>query len=154
MSAAQEYDSTADTLKHIRRVQHLLGEFAVELIMRGTVHDDSKLADPEKEAFDRETPLLKTLVYGSDEYKESLARLGPALQHHYDNNSHHPEHYENGVAGFDLADLVEMVLDWKAASERQAGATINLDVSFKRFNVDPQLASIILNTAKRLGWIA
>lgn len=148
------YDSTADTLKHIRRVQQLLGEFATELIRRGTVHDNSKLEPDEKEAFDRETPKLKTLTYGSEEYKASLAALGPALAHHYANNTHHPEHYIGlGVAGMDLFDLVEMTLDWKAASERQAGAAINLDTSFTRFNVDPQLASIIRNTAARLGWI-
>lgn len=150
-----EYDSTADTLKHIRRVQELLGEFAIELIRRGAVHDASKLEPEEKEAFDRETPKLKTLVYGSDEYKASLAALGPALQHHYANNTHHPEHYIGlGVDGMDLFDLVEMVIDWKAASERQAGNTINLDASFDRFMVSPQLASVIRNTAARLGWIA
>lgn len=147
-----EYDSTADTLRHIRRVQHLLGEAAAELIRRGTVHDDSKLGSEEKPHFDRETPLLKDLTFGTPEYKESLGRLREALQHHYANNSHHPEHYENGVAGMDIFDLVEMVMDWKAASERGAGSTINLDAAFERFEVEPQLASIIRNTANRLGW--
>lgn len=148
-----DYDSAADTLRHIRRVQQLLGESAAELIRRGTVHDDSKLGPEEKPHFDRETPLLKGLTFNSPEYKESLGRLRDALQHHYANNSHHPEHYDNGVAGMDLFDLVEMVMDWKAASERGAGATINLEGAFERFKVEPQLASIIRNTAVRLGWI-
>jgi hypothetical protein len=149
-----DYDSAADTLRHIHRVNHLLGDFACELIRRGQVHDESKLLSPEKDAFDRETPKLKTLTYGSDEYKASLAALGPALAHHYEHNSHHPEYYPDGVADMDLFDLVEMVLDWKAASERQAGAKINLEVSFERFKIDPQLASIIRNTAHRLGWLS
>ena len=148
-----DYDSTSDTLKHIRRVQQLLGESARELMVRGERHDESKLSEAEKPAFDRETPKLKELTFGSDEYKASLARLGEALKHHYAANSHHPEHYENGVAGMDLFDLVEMVMDWKAASERNKGAQINLSISFERFEIEPQLRSIIENTARRLGWI-
>lgn len=149
----QNYDSTADTLRHIRRVQALLGEMCRELLQRGECHDDSKLVAPEKEAFDRETPLLKTLTFGSDEYKESLGRLGAALTTHYENNSHHPEHYADGVAGMDILDLVEMVADWKAASERQKGATLNLDYAFSRFEIEPQLQAIIRNTAARRGWL-
>jgi len=147
------YDSTADTLKHIRRVQSLLGEICIELLRAADRHDLSKLDWPEKEAFDRETPLLKTLEFGSPEYKESLKRLGGALQHHYGANSHHPEHYADGIAGMDLIDLVEMVVDWKAASERQKSGVMNLAMAFERFEVNPQLASIITNTARRMRWI-
>ena len=46
------YDSKADTLLHIKRVNELLGLAAMELIMRGQVHDNSKLLSPEKELFD------------------------------------------------------------------------------------------------------
>lgn len=147
-----EYDSSADTLQHIRRVGSLLSESASELLRRGQVHDESKLGPEEKPHFDRETPLLKELTFGSDEYKASLARLGEALAHHYAHNSHHPEHYSDGVAGMDLFDLVEMVMDWKAASERNKGGTLNLDAAFDRFRVEPQLRSIIRNTAIRQCW--
>ena len=44
----------------------------------------------EKELFDKWTPILKTLEYGSEEYKDSLKNLKVALDHHYENNSHHP----------------------------------------------------------------
>lgn len=148
------YDSKADTLEHIGHVRNFLGEMAAGLIERARKHDLSKLEDPEKAAFDIATPKLKSLVYGSEEYKQSLADLGPALQHHYAANSHHPEHYKNGVAGMDLLDLVEMLCDWKAASMRTKGGSIadSLDVSGKRFSLDPQLISILRNTAERLGW--
>lgn len=146
------YDSTADTQKHIGRVQQLLAMFSEELLQRAIVHDQSKLMPPEKEHFDRETPLLKDLVYGSEEYQASLKRLGVALEHHYKHNSHHPEHYDHGIDGMDLFDLVEMFLDWKAASERTAGSALNLSVSFKRFAVDDQLKMIMRNTATRLKW--
>lgn len=150
------YDSTADTLRHIRRVQALLGASARELIARGEVHDDSKLGPKEKPFFDVATPKLKTLTYGSDEYKASLADLGQGLMHHYAVNSHHPEHYPDGVSGMDLFDVLEMLLDWKAASERTAGGNIakSLDVSFDRFKIEPQLAAIIRNTVMGYDFLA
>lgn len=146
-----DYDSSADTLRHIIRVRDFLGEFAVALLNRGKVHDASKLQPPEKEAFDRETPKLKSLEYGSSEYKESIARLGPALQHHYQCNLHHPEHYPCGVSDMDLLDLVEMYCDWCAAVERtkDGGLLDSLAYNKARFNLDPQVYSILVNTAMR-----
>lgn len=87
-----KYDSKADTLLHIKRVAQLLTEASSELIRRANVHDNSKLESPEKELFDEYTPKLKDCTYGSDEYKEYLKGLKVALDHHYQNNSHHPEH--------------------------------------------------------------
>jgi hypothetical protein len=45
--------------------------------------------------------------------------MKPAIQHHYKANSHHPEFYDNGVEGMSLFDVLEMLLDWKAATERR-----------------------------------
>lgn len=87
------YDSTADTLLHIKRVNELLLFSCSEFMRRARVHDTSKLLPPEKELFDEFTPKLKNCTYGSEEYKEFLKELDVALQHHYANNSHHPEHY-------------------------------------------------------------
>src|SRR5690554_3471786 len=101
-----KYDSTKDTLLHIKRVNELLSLAAIELLARGQEHDNSKLESPEKELFDEYTPKLKDSTYGSDEYKANLKGLEPALKHHYMNNSHHPEHYENGINGMDLFDLI------------------------------------------------
>lgn len=150
----EPYDSTADTLEHIENVATFLGKFAGELAKRAIEHDASKLVSPEKEAYDVLTPRLKGLTYGSEEYRDSLRKMKPAIQHHYANNSHHPEHYENGVAGFDLLDLVEMLCDWKAASLRHADGDIlaSIEHNVGRFNLDPQLASILKNTVLRMGW--
>jgi hypothetical protein len=156
LSAREEegmsYDSTADTLTHIRRVQALLGLMARELMVRGEVHDASKLSPQEKPLFDEMTPLLKTLTYNSDEYKASLLKLGAALRHHYAANTHHPEHFENGVAGMSILDVVEMLCDWKAASERTKDGDIrkSIEVGIDRFKIEPQLASILRNSVDML----
>ena len=148
------YDSTADTLLHIKRVNQLLSEAAAELIKRGNVHDDSKLQEPEKSEFDRLTPILKDLTYGSDEYKASIAELNVALEHHYANNSHHPQHYENGVNGMDLFDLIEMFFDWKAAGERTKDGNIykSIEMNKTRFELSDQVFDIFNNTAKNLNY--
>lgn len=145
------YDSTADTLLHIKRVNQLLTEAASELIRRANIHDNSKLESPEKELFDEFTPKLKETTYGSDKYKEYLKELKVALDHHYQNNTHHPEHYENGVNGFDLFDLIEMFFDWKAATERHADGDImkSIDINKERFGIDEQICDIFRNTVTR-----
>ena len=149
-----KYDSRADTLQHIKRVSQLMNEAAIELITRGNNHDNSKLEDPEKSEFDRLTPILKGLVYGSDEYKASLAELQGALKHHYENNSHHPEHYANGINDFNLFDLIEMFFDWKAATERTKDGDIYKSIEFNktRFGISEQVCKIFENTAKKLNW--
>lgn len=150
-----KYDSRPDTQKHINRVNRLLYESIMKLQDRAVAHDQSKLNSPEVEVFDRVTPKLKELTYGSDEYKASLAEIKPALDHHYANNSHHPEHFENGVDGMTLLDLLEMIIDWKAAGERHGdGGDINrsIDINTVRFKLSDQLVSILRNTAKEMGW--
>lgn len=149
-----KYDSKPDTLLHIKRVSQLLTEASIELIRRANVHDNSKLNSPEKEFFDEYTPKLAGCTYGSEEYKQFLSELKIGLDHHYKNNSHHPEHYEKGVDGMDLFDLIEMFFDWKAASERHNDGNIykSITVNQKRFLLSDQVALIFQNTAKNLGY--
>lgn len=148
------YDSTADTLLHIKRVNELLIDCSKELLHRAKVHDSSKLTSPEKELFDEYTPKLKGCTYGSDQYKEYLSELKVALDHHYAHNSHHPEHYESGIDDFDLFDLVEMFMDWKAATERHddGGIYKSIEHNKKRFDMSDQLCNILENTAKRMNF--
>lgn len=146
-----KYDSRIDTLLHIKRVSELLMECSQELLDRAKVHDQSKLESPEKEGFDEYTPKLKDSTYGSEEYFQFLKGLKTALAHHYANNTHHPEHYKNGINGFDLFDLIEMLMDWKAATERHDDGDINksLQINKERFGIDEQLTSILQNTINR-----
>lgn len=149
------YDSYHDTQEHINKVRENIGKVQDNLLERALYHDESKLSSPEKEVFDRVTPRLKELTYGSDEYKEQLADMKVALDHHYAANSHHPEHYENGVNGMSLLDVLEMLADWKAATERHTDGNLSksMDINKERFDISDQLYEILLNTAKELGWL-
>jgi len=88
------YDSTTDTNAHIANVRTKLKRFIDELQTRGEKHDASKLQSPEKETYDKFTPLLKNSTYGSEQYNNFLKDMQEGLKHHYAHNSHHPEHYK------------------------------------------------------------
>lgn len=150
----EKYDSEADTLAHIQRVQQLSAEFSEILRCQVETHDYSKLHPPEKIIFDEFTPKLKELTYGSDEYKACLSAMKPALMNHYAINSHHPEFYKNGVDDMDLIDLVEMFCDWKAATERHVDGSLekSIGINAKRFELSPQLEMIFRNTKYQLNW--
>lgn len=152
--ANRAYDSTEDTTQHIRTVQSRIAVFRDRLKERAIVHDQSKLWNPEKATFDRVTPLLAGLTYGSDEYTAMLAEMKPALDHHYAENSHHPQHYPNGINGMTLLDLVEMCCDWKAATMRHDDGNFetSIQINRTRFEMTDQLAEIFENTRKELEW--
>lgn len=164
------YDSRPDTYEHIGKVRGYLNDVIVDLVARAEHHDASKLVAPEVEAFDRMTPLLATLEYGTPEYKQSLADLGPALEHHYAANRHHPEHFRDGILGMTLVDLVEMLCDWYAASQRMRKPTPaapgrpeapaydnnferSIALNAERFGYGDELRSILVNTAREMGFI-
>lgn len=147
--------AAVETYKHIARVRQLLGSFAVEMIRRGDVHDASKFEPVEMEPLERMQALIDRegqAPFGSPEYKRRTDLLGPMVEHHRANNSHHPEFYPDGIAGMDLFDLVEMFFDWKAASERGGESAMNLLAAAVRYEVGPQLLAILRNTAERLGY--
>jgi hypothetical protein len=147
------YDSGPETREHIAQVARRLHQVCIELRERGIRHDMSKLGREEKPVFDVVTPKLKGLVYGTDEYRASLKDLGPALTHHYRENTHHPEHFPNGVFGMDLLDVLEMYCDWAAASLRTKDGDVSkgLEINIQRFGITGPLADILRNTAKRHG---
>ncbi|WP_218014785.1 DUF5662 family protein [Bacillus sp. Marseille-P3800] len=139
-----------ETKEHIAQVREFMMMFAQELIHRALAHDQSKLENPELDIFTEYTPKLKESTYGSDEYKSFLLEMQGALKHHYAKNSHHPEHYESGIRGMDLADLVEMICDWKAATMRHNDGDIlkSIDINKERFNYSDDLAAIFKSTVK------
>ncbi len=145
----EEKATNYDTFRHIERVRNLLNSCVFDLIRRGELHDQTKLEPPEVEAFTEYTPKLAACTYGSDEYKGYLAAIKPALDHHYAHNRHHPEHHKDGVNDMNLLDLVEMLCDWKAASERHNDGNIrkSIEVNANRFGLSPQLVRIFENTA-------
>lgn len=120
---------------------------------RAQNHDNSKREWPERPIFARTDARLKNLTYGSEEYEEALGFLGPALEHHYAANPHHPEFYDDGIRGMNLLDLGEMACDWAAAIERhEDGHPLqSMNKNRTRFDIPDGMALMLTNT---LFWLS
>ncbi len=84
---------------------------ALELVKRCSVHDDSKFMAAEVEAFimlDNKAAMMNPKVTLDENQKA-------ALKLHWQNNSHHPEHFSDIRLMSDL-DLMEMACDCSARS--------------------------------------
>ena len=145
-------DSKYKTMRHIETVRNYLDACSEELNERGQLHDQTKLDNPELETFDKYTPMLKTLVYDSEEYRACLKAMAPALKHHYMYNDHHPEHFENGIKDMNLIQLLEMIVDWKASGMRHYTGDIfkSIELNSVRFGISDELKQILINTAEWL----
>jgi hypothetical protein len=150
------YDSWKDTLEHIQNVQLKIHVVVQDLLNRAIIHDASKLQPPEKEVYDKYTPELAVLEYGTDAYRETLRKMKVGIDHHYSVSRHHPEFFADGINGMNLLDLIELMCDWKAAGERHklhpGDIFKSIEINAERFHMDDQLKQILLNTATYLWY--
>lgn len=60
-----------------------------------------------------------------------------------------------GIRAMSLLDLIEMLADWKAAGERHADGSLekSLEHNAKRFEISPELQTILRKTATELRWL-
>jgi hypothetical protein len=138
-----------ETWQHIHEVRKLITGMQEELGRRSLEHDQSKIYSAEEcSTFAEYTPKLKHIEYGSDEYRQCMEEMGPAIEHHQKNNRHHPEAHENGVDGMNLIDVLEMLCDWKAATLRTKNGDIrrSIEIQQERFGLSDQLVRLMENT--------
>ena len=141
------------TTKHKFWVMWYLVKACGVLLKRGLVHDLSKYGKIEEPYFRKTWLKLKYLTYGSEEYKKALQELEPALKHHYEVNSHHPEHYGKGYANMSVFDKVELICDWKAATRRHINGDIGKSIysNADRFKYDRIEIDNLLRAAEELN---
>jgi hypothetical protein len=126
---------------------------ADELCHKGQHHDKDKLLPEILDDFYPASEKFSGAKYGSEEYRKALSELSPVLSEHYRKNSHHPEHYSNGINGMSLLDLIEMLVDWKSACSAYGDSfETSMEVAKLRFGIGDQLFDILNNTAKFLGY--
>lgn len=145
--------SDSETLKHINEVRKNIWQMIMELDKRAQGHDQSKLESPEREIFADNVDQLGKVQYGTDEYKEMMDKVRPAIEHHYadSRNRHHPEHFSSGMNEMDLLDIVEMLADWLAATKRNRNGNIHksIEINAKKYEIPEMLANILSNTINR-----
>lgn len=143
-----EYDSTKDADAHREAVTRIGNMIVKEIQRRISDHDLSKYRDPERSCYDKYIPQLREAKYGSKEYyaiREQMQKEG--LDHHYQVNRHHPEHFENGIKDMTIVDLVEYFIDTYAASTKsdtpyKEGVKANAG----RHHLPDALVQIFINT--------
>jgi len=97
---------------------------------------------------------LLTVEYGSKEYDALQEKLRPAKLHHFRHNSHHPEHWPDGISYMPPLDQIEMLCDWAAAVKGHKNSSflssfvINLD---KRYPVSSRMRNALESTAREIG---
>ena len=151
LTQEQKDNYRKETQEHINLVGRYLDHLCFLLENRAEFHDLSKF-DPEEENLRAvHIPELRKHEFGSPQYYEYLDLLKSAVDRHNSLNSHHPEHYPNGIDGMDLIDLCEMWADWNAASDVQKNGNPlkSFEICKKRFNMSDQLYNIFVNTLKR-----
>ena len=144
-----------ELVNHIQLVEFYLRQLTGEVTRRGARHDESKWSEEEWNLFLEYTPKLKNCTYGSPEYVQYLKELKPALDHHYQCNSHHPEHhigFDSGIKGMNLVDIMEMLCDWLASTKRHADGDIfkSIEINQKRFGYSDDVKAILSRTAEFL----
>ncbi|MEK6829515.1 MAG: DUF5662 family protein [Nanoarchaeota archaeon] len=129
-----------NTTKHKLQVMRFMLKVCFRIIRRAWVHDFSKYSKHEAPYF-AAAGNTKDIRYNSPEYKESVeVKLKSALEHHYKNNTHHPQHFKEGVKEMQPLDVIEMLCDWKASTLRYKGGNIqeSLSVNKERFGFSEQ----------------
>jgi hypothetical protein len=151
MTDDERYEQEAK--EHIATVEAWMGRAIQSLANRAIMHDQSKFQEPERSGFQAMTAdaRLKELTYGSDEYRAVLREHKPTIQHHYERNDHHPEHYGAGTMAMSLLALIEMLCDWKASTDGDLRRSI--EVNQQRFGYSDELRSILVMTAQELGML-
>jgi hypothetical protein len=142
-------DQRFKTFRHIETVRNYLNQVIRELLHRQEQHDQSKFSPEESSRFNELTDKLRDITFGSPEYYDRLKSLGPALEHHYSHNRHHPQFHKTGILGMNLIDITEMLVDWKASSMRHNDGDIykSIEINQKRFGFSDELKQLLINTA-------
>lgn len=143
----QFINTTKSIRNHKRNVRKRMLFIADEIIKRADMHDDSKLDYPELGwlvAMDKEG----RAPYGSEAYFEKMKRWDCFFKHHYRENTHHPDHYDDKTYGMNIIDIVEMMCDVISYFDEleSTKAFEIIDEQAERFGLSEELASILKAT--------
>jgi len=129
--------------KNFAKLEYLLSSRAIQ-------HDISKFEPEEFAGFEEADSAELYKEYGKSDYHKKLKEnKGIAL--HLSKNSHHPEYFKNGISDMSFLDIVEMVVDWKSASETYGNDFMeSIKYSVKRFKCDKKQEWLIKMIAEVL----
>lgn len=154
---AHDIDKTKVVVhEHRARFQKYMSRVIRNMADRIVEHDNSKLSAEELEPYASVIGEFGKHQFGSEGYNKVRESLEDALQHHYAHNRHHPEHFAEGIHGMNLVDLIEMLCDWKSATQNTGGngdLMKSIGILSEKYGISPQLVQIFINTAKDFGML-
>ena len=137
----------SDTMEHKTRVSIILTKIAKDMISRGKIHDNSKFKSPERDIYEMNHDKLSQARFGTEEYKKIQDEMSIAVNHHYQVNDHHPEHFQNGIVDMNLIQIQEMLADILAVSMTKGTDVIKFLPDFMREKDIPEnYYTILRNT--------
>ena len=139
----EETKTLLTILRHQTLVRRYLLELAHRLEQRALIHDLSKLQLDEFTGFVEIQRVAREHRLDSPEYKASIQ--SDVVNLHLSRNSHHPEFHHGGIKDMPLLDLIEMVIDWRAASETYGRTTMaeSLPMQKERFKMTDEQYRLI-----------
>lgn len=136
--------------QHKKGVKNYLEIISMLLNSRALTHDNSKSSNEEYKYYKMANSVNRNDFKTYEEYLDFIKpTLNKGLKHHYENNRHHPEYFDNGIEDMTLIDVLEMIADWYI-SIKQNGKELDNEIkyNFDKYNVSEQLRKIIMNTYK------
>lgn len=141
-------------MRHREVVADFLHNFSDYFRARAREHDQTKLRFDEFEGFARINKVARNHAFGTPEYDASMEEAkkpGGCIHLHFSRNAHHPE-FHDSEKDMGLLDLMEMVMDWKAASMTYGTNTLaeSLPIQLERHDFDPWQVRVIHEMVKLL----
>ncbi len=146
----EEVKEFAAIYHHKFIVLKFMNNIIQELMLRAEQHDQSKFNEDEFKIILATAEEIQKHPYGTPEHEAVRQKYAKECAIHFSKNRHHPEHFPNGVEDMNLMDLIEMLVDWKAASMRNPDGSVAKSLQFaaEKYGISPQLVKILDNTAK------
>lgn len=150
-----ETEVLRDLLVHISEVQENISQMILILKNRGISHDKSKFTDIEFNGFVETRLQFKIADYGTKEYQDCIDRIKPSIEHHYSQNRHHTLFHKNGFEDMNFFDILEMLADWRAASNRNINLSFedSLLIAFNKYCIPKNMQKHIMSTIRTLMWV-
>jgi hypothetical protein len=110
-----------DQIEHLQILQKQVLEFTNKILIAAIEHDRSKWSEIEYSTFVDARTSLRGSKDGKDEAYQRDYR-SEAIQHHVQNNPHHPEHWDQKGEPMPVHEVISMFFDWRSRCISKGGS--------------------------------
>lgn len=141
--------------EHRALVHDKMATVSRDINTRARHHDQSSLNGSEFRIYEEHFDELQKYPMFDPRRDAVLKEMRVATMYHHNANDHHPEHFDDGINGMNLIQMIEFVADIMSQSEQNGIDVYEMLPLLKdQYDISSQLYQVILNTVagiKRLG---